>query len=153
MGRPPSGRARYRRLDVINEGTMIPSIASRLIAAAGLLLLAAGPASAADKYAGTSTGEPGRCAPFNFEITVDNGKITGGATTLGERGRTNAWNVEGTVTGAGAVQLMTERKGSVGDQSLTKTNWSGKVEGGVMSLSQRGSVLCAAPRTIALRKQ
>ncbi|MBM3621981.1 MAG: hypothetical protein FJX20_14965 [Alphaproteobacteria bacterium] len=117
------------------------------------LALAGGPAWAAERWVGTSTGQDasaGTCVTVSFDLTIDGATIGGSATSPGRR--QIHWTVSGRRDGQ-SINLETTHRENVDDARLQRIRWTGRIAGDRLELTQNGqSASCATPRTALLRR-
>ncbi|MBV9833394.1 MAG: hypothetical protein JO055_03235 [Alphaproteobacteria bacterium] len=117
------------------------------------LVLAGGPALAAERWVGTSTAQDsgsGNCTALSFDLTIDGNTIGGVAISPGRR--QIRWTASGQRDGQ-SVNLETTHRENVDDTRLQRIRWTGRIAGDRMELTQSGqSQACAAPRTAQLRR-
>ena len=103
-----------------------------------------------DYWTGTSTGDLGACAPFEFEVVIEDGRIGGYATTEFEWGTTQ-WELRGLVGPERRVTLETRTEDPrVPEPTLT---WTGTYNPVFWSITHGPDASCPAPRTARLQRR
>jgi hypothetical protein len=103
-----------------------------------------------DLWEGTSTGDLGACAPFEFHLVIDEGRISGSATAEYEWGMA-LWELRGLVGPERRVTLETKTDDPrVTQPSLT---WTGTVNPIYWELTHGPDPDCPTPRTVKFQRR
>jgi len=133
---------------VKNRGRWVHGARAALYVA--LIACVVGACASKGYWNGVSTGNSGECVPFNFEITVRDGRITGWAVTEFERW-TVSWDVHGEVTADGLVSLETTTEDPRTQQQ--QLSWTGTAKPFSLSLvEQTSDEVCPTPRSATLKR-
>lgn len=124
-----------------------------LVLAVLVSALAAGQAAGADgeRYTGKSTGGIKGCAPWDFDLVVSGGQITGRArTAVALRGSDAVFEITGTVGADRAVVL----EATTSDDRVRhrEVRWRGQAEDTRMEIEDKGSQGCAARHATLTRR-
>ena len=113
------------------------------------LVLAGGPALAAERWTGTTTAQDaggGRCGALTFELSIDGAIVGGTATSPGGHGQIR-WQVTGWRDGAN-VNFESLHRENAPDGRLQQIRWIGRISGDQLRITQNEqSFSCRAPRT------
>jgi len=125
-----------------------------LVAGLGLAALAAGCTplglGRGDYWTGTSSGTGEACPPFEFELAIDDGRVTGSATAEFPWGAV-LWDVRGQVGPERQVTLTTQTVDPrVASGRLT---WTGSYNLVLWELAQAPDSTCPSPRVVKLQRR
>ena len=104
-----------------------------------------------EKYTGEASG--GGCNSFLFRIAIHDGEIAGYVRYITARGHETSWNVTGTVSPTGWVQMTTETTDP--DVKNPHVEWTGQLTGTSLRIAQSlsTSVYCHPPRSGTLTRR
>ena len=113
-------------------------------------LAPAAEAQTSGRWMGTSTGGGPECSPVTFELETRGGTISGRATSSSRPGQPVEWQATGFVASGGRVELITSTTSARVSADRQSITWTGEISRGQLTLSQRASIGCGAPRSAIL---
>jgi hypothetical protein len=102
-------------------------------------------------WTGRSTGGPGDCVPFAFEVSREGDRITGWAATRHEWGAVS-WDVSGVLGEDGAVSLETRTIDPRVPRQRVSWRGTGNVFLGHLAETERDPA-CPEPRTVRFQRR
>ena len=103
-----------------------------------------------DYWTGISTGDLGPCPPVQFDVTIDEGRIGGSATSEHEWGAT-LWQVRGLISSGSQVQVETKTE----DPRVARRTiqWTGSFNPLFWDLTEAADPACTKPRVVSLHRR